>query len=328
MARPLRIQFPGAFYHVTCRGIERREIFAGDGDRYKFLELLVGSLETYQVVLYAYIMMSNHFHLLVQTKKANLSEFMRRFNICYTGWFNYRHQRSGNLYQGRYKAFLIDVDNYLLEVSRYLHLNSVRVRGLRSVGYEQRWQDVRGYRWSSLSGYLDEKRVIKFIDYDFILSMVGGRRAYRDFVVDGLKREIENPFKDVQSRIILGSKEFVVKAKGYLGRGSLREQPAYRDLVTSTLEPEVVVRILTREFGISEELLRRRGGNGVIRGMVADLLYRHSDITQAQIGRMLGEIDYMSVYQLRRRLKEKMLGHEGVRKQYAEAEIKLKKLML
>jgi len=126
MARPLRIQYPGAFYHITCRGNERKEIFLDDKDRNRFLALLTESLETYQVILYAYILMINHFHLLVQTKRANLSEFMRCFNICYTGWFNYRHHRCGHLYQGRYKAFLIDADNYLLEVSRYLHLNSVR----------------------------------------------------------------------------------------------------------------------------------------------------------------------------------------------------------
>ncbi|MBE0433587.1 transposase, partial [candidate division WOR-3 bacterium] len=91
MARALRIQFPGAFYHVTCRGIERRQIFMDDADRNKFLELLSGSLETYQVVVFAYTLMANHFHLLIQTRKANCSEFMRHFNICYTGWFNYRH---------------------------------------------------------------------------------------------------------------------------------------------------------------------------------------------------------------------------------------------
>jgi len=100
MVRPLRIQFPGAFYHITCRGIERRKIFMDDKDRSRFFALLTGSLETYQVVLNAYIMMTNHFHLLIQTKKANCSEFMRHFNICYTGWFNWRHNRCGNLYQG------------------------------------------------------------------------------------------------------------------------------------------------------------------------------------------------------------------------------------
>jgi putative transposase len=90
MARPLRIQYPGAFYHITCRGIERRNIFCHDTERNRFLGYLSDSLETYQVVLHAYILMTNHFHLLIQTKKANCSELMRHFNIRYTGWFNRR----------------------------------------------------------------------------------------------------------------------------------------------------------------------------------------------------------------------------------------------
>ena len=188
MARPLRIQFPGAYYHITCRGIERRSIYADDKDRYKFLALLAVSLETYQVFLYAYILMRNHFHLLIQTRKANCSEFMRHFNICYTGWFNWRHKRCGNLYQGRYMAFLIDADNYILEVSRYLHLNIVRVRGMKSMAYSEKWRCVRDYPWSSLRSYVTEHHAASIIAYDLILSMVGGRHAYRDFVRDGLKR--------------------------------------------------------------------------------------------------------------------------------------------
>ena len=324
MARPLRIQFPGAFYHITCRGIEKRHIYMDDNDRNRFLTLLVESLETYQVVLYAYIMMTNHFHLLIQTRKANCSEFMRHFNICYTGWFNYRHRRSGNLYQGRYKAFLVDADNYLLEASRYLHLNSVRVRKMQALDYQERWQYARGYRWSSLAGYVSERNVVRDVNYDLILSMVGGRKKYRDFVVDGLKRDIESPFRKIRSRIILGDADFVAKAKRFLRRGSLREQPSYRDLVMSTIEPEVVVGIITKEFEINQESLRQRRANGEIRGIVADLLYKYCDITQSQIGSYLGDIDYVSVHQLRRRLREKMNENAEVRQRYAEAEAKVK----
>jgi putative transposase len=324
MARPLRIQFPGAFYHITCRGIERRKIFMDDKDRYKFLALLTGSLETYQVVLHAYIMMTNHFHLLIQTKKANCSEFMRHFNICYTGWFNYRHDRSGGLYQGRYKSFLIDADNYLLELSRYLHLNGVRVRGMKSMAYQEKWRYARDYPWSSLRGYVSERHAVSIIAYDLILSMVGSRRGYRNFVIDGLKRGIGSPFKSVKSRIILGDEEFILKAKRFLKRGSVREQPSYRDLVMRTMAPEEVIRILTKEFGISKKALQRRGVNGEIRGIGAELLYKYSDITQAQIGRLLGDIDYVSVHHLRRRLREKMSKSMDMRKRYQKVEAKLK----
>jgi putative transposase len=325
MARALRIQFPGAFYHVTCRGNEQKKIFVNDEDQYRFLALLAESLETYQVVLYGYILMTNHFHLLVQTVRANLSEFMRRFNICYTGWFNYHHLRCGHLYQGRYKAFLIDADNYLLEVSRYLHLNSVRVRGLRSADYQRQWQHVKGYHWSSLPGYLSEKKVNEFIDYDFVLDMVGDRRAYRAFIVDGLRHDVDSPFKDLKKGLILGDDDFVVRVKDeYIGGGSMREQLSYRRLVCDVIEPEVLLRCVADVLGIDRVLLTQRNIGGVIRGIAADLLYKYSDLTQVQIGRLLGNIDYGAVYQLRRRLKERIKRDMQVQRIYLKIEQKLK----
>ena len=294
-------------------------------DRHKFLALLEDSLETYQVILYAYILMSNHFHLFIGTRKANCSEFMRHFNICYTGWFNYHHNRCGNLYQGRYKAYLVDVNDYLLEVSRYLHLNSVRVKGMGSLDYREKWRYARDYQWSSLPGYVSKRRVISMIDYDLLLSMVGNRRAYQDFVIDGLKRDMENPFKQVKSRIILGDDDFAADVKQYLRRGSRREQPSYRDIVTTVLEPEVVLGILQREYRISKELLQRRGAQGLLRGIAAELLYKYCEITQVQIGQLLGDIDYMAVCQLRKRLKEKMQQDAAVTKRYVEIEALLKR---
>lgn len=127
MTRALRILIPGAYYHVTCRGNERKAIFKDDIDRQAFIEKLRGSLVIYQVELHAYVLMSNHFHLMVSTPRGNLSEFMRHFNVSYTSVYNRRHNRVGHLYQGRYKAILIDQDSYLLELSRYVHLNPIRI---------------------------------------------------------------------------------------------------------------------------------------------------------------------------------------------------------
>jgi len=327
MARALRIQFPGAHYHITCRGIERRRIYMDNNDRHKFLTMLADASETYQVVLYTYIMMNNHFHLLIQTRKANCSEFMRHFNIRYTGWFNWRHERSGNLYQGRYHAYLVDADNYLLEVSRYVHLNPVRVKQTKSAAFREQWHKAIDYPWSSLPGYVSERRAQDFVDYDLVLSMVSGRRAYRKFILEGLKRGIESPFQNVLSRMIVGNDDFADYVKRYLRRVSSREQPAYREMINVTLEPEVVLGILRREFGIQKEALEQRGSNGVIRGVVAELLYRFCNITQAQIGILLGGIDYMSVYQLRNRLKKRLDNDLDLREKFAEFETKLRKSM-
>jgi REP element-mobilizing transposase RayT len=327
MARPLRIQFPGAHYHITCRGIERRAIFLNDGDRARFLNLLERSLKTYRVVLHAYALMLNHFHLLIQTEKANCAEFMRHFNICYTGWFNWRHKRNGNLYQGRYKAYLIDADSYLLEVSRYLHLNPVRVQTLRSRGYRTQWSSACSYRWSSLPGYVDEKRQDSLVEYTMVLSMAGGRHAYREFVKDGLKRELENPFKHVACRNILGDMGFVSRVKGFIKRSCLREQPSYRELQSPSLEPARLLRIITHDCGIDANLLRERHRNGPLRGMVAELLYRYCDITQAQIGLLLGEIDYISVHMLRKRLQSRLATNPKLRAQFKKLEAKIKSEM-
>ncbi len=119
MARPLRIQYPGAYYHVTCRGNERKEIFLDAHDRTVFLEKLSLSLDIYNVSLLAYVCMFNHFHMLLTTPDGNLSEFMRHFSISYTSAFNLRYGRVGHLYQGRYKSFLIDADEISLSLLSY-----------------------------------------------------------------------------------------------------------------------------------------------------------------------------------------------------------------
>lgn len=324
MARALRIQFPGAFYHVTCRGNERREIFTDDHDREKFLVLLEDSVSTHNVVVYAYILMSNHFHLLIQTRKANASEFMRHFNICYTGWFNYRHQRCGHLYQGRYKAFLIDANSYFLEVSRYLHLNVVRSGYLSSAEFEERWQYLKEYRWSSLQGYFDKKQTLTYIDYDLILSMAGGRSKYREFISDGIRRDLSNPFESLKERVILGDDDFVAKVKGkYITYGSVREQPSLRGLTANAVAPKVVIDYVAEAFGIDAVCFAQRRERGFVRGLLAELLYKYCDLTQTEIARFLGGIDYGGVYQLRRRFRERMNQDRKIQEQYRRIEGKL-----
>ena len=321
MARPLRIQYPGAFYHVTCRGNERRKIFLDDDDRYRFLELLAETLPSYQVILYGYVLMNNHFHLVVQTERANLSEFMRRFNICYTGWFNKHHSTCGHLYQGRYKAILIDKNNYLLEVSRYVHLNPARVEEIKRRAYQERWEHVRMYQWSSLPGYVDEGRSVDFVYYAMILGMVGGRGAYQRFVVDGLREGINDLYEDVQHQIILGDNDFTTRVKReYIEDGSLGEQPMYRGMVKEVVEPEVVIAGVAKVLGIEKQRLTLRLGDGVGRGIVAEILYRYSDLRQWEIGKLLGGIDYSSVSMLRRRLRTKIADDKAVGDTYKRVE--------
>jgi len=327
MARALRIQYPGAFYHVTCRGNARMNIYLASGDREKFLTLLDRSLVTYQVILYSYILMGNHFHLLLQTVRANLAEFMRHLNISYTGWFNFNHDRVGHVLQGRYKAFLVDADNYLLEVSRYVHLNSVRQGRLKKADNEKRWEYAYEYRWSSLPGYIDNRKRQKIILYDTILNMAGGRRAYFDYMMSGLHHDMRNPFEIVKNGLILGDDSFVSRLKdNHLGDGSLREQPSYRGFVSVSVAPEIIIKYIVTTYGIDEGKLKRRRSRGMgdIRGIAAELLYKFSGLTQSEIGKILGGIDYSGVYQIRRRLRDKLLHDEKSMKRFAKVENGLK----
>ncbi|HET7712134.1 MAG TPA: transposase [Thermoanaerobaculia bacterium] len=140
MARALRTDFPGAVHHVTSRGNERRPIFFDDRDREAFLDFLGQAVQRFGWSLTAYVLMTNHFHLVLQTPEPNLSRGMHWLNTAYVGWFNRRHERSGHLYGGRFKAFLIEKETYLLEVLRYVVLNPVRA---------QLVDRPENYRWSS-----------------------------------------------------------------------------------------------------------------------------------------------------------------------------------
>jgi REP element-mobilizing transposase RayT len=307
MARPLRIQYPGAYYHLTCRGNDRNRIFGDDKDRARFLKLLENSLDVYQVNLYSYVLMTNHFHLLIQTPLGNLSEFMRHFNVCYTGYYNYRHGRSGHLYQGRYKSFLIDVDNYLLEVSRYLHLNVVRVHSLRTASLEEKVNLLENYKWSSLPGYISKKKIEKFVKYDLILSMIGSRANYYKFIIEGLDKDLINPFKEIRNGGILGGDKFIKKIKEeQLEYGSSREQPGYKELISDYLQPEKITEIVVNTLEVDKEILLERYKNGITRGILSEMLYRYSGLKEAEIGKLLGNIDYSAVNRLRSRLKKKM----------------------
>ena len=128
MARPLRIEYPGAFYHVTARGNERKRIYFTKRDYLKFREYIEDAQEKYGCLLHVYVFMTNHYHMIIETPNPNISKVMHFINGSYTTYINKKRDRSGHLFQGRYKAILIDRDNYLLEASRYIHLNPVRAR--------------------------------------------------------------------------------------------------------------------------------------------------------------------------------------------------------
>ena len=305
MARPLRILFADAYYHVTCRGNERKAIFRDDTDRSVFLDKLKASRQIYGVEIHAYVLMNNHFHLMVETPKGNLSEFMRHFNISYTAAFNRRHHRVGHLYQGRYKAIVIDKDRYLLELSRHVHLNPVRVRAYRAGNIREQIRYLERYPWSSLSGYFFSQSRQSWINYDTVLNYVGGsRKRYGEFLAEGLKRGYSTPWEKLQGQVVLGEEDFVKRVKRKINaRGSRREQPAIRHFAAKELK--IVLRAVAGYFRLAEEKLTgRRTGHRNERAVAMELMYRYGGVSQAEIGKLLGNLDYTAVSRERKRLRE------------------------
>ena len=312
MVRPLRIEYPHAHYHVTCRGNDRRRIFRDDGDRHAFLERLRKSLEIYEARLHGYVLMNNHFHIIAETPKANLSEFMRHFNVAYTSYFNRRHRRTGHLYQGRFKAILFQPEAWLLPLSRHVHINPVRTprlrRGIVPEQVRQLWQ----YRWSSLGGYVSARRRESWVHYDEVLSRVGNsRRRYGRFVQDGLEPGVPSPWKELRGQVILGDDRFWERYRQEWASVAESSGRAAQPSLMPRMEPGTITAEAARYFGLAPERLRRKRGRcRDQRGLLMELLYRYGGMTQQAIGAHLGGLDYTAVSHERRRVRERMAQNE------------------
>jgi REP-associated tyrosine transposase len=237
MARSLRIQYPHAFYHVTSRGNERNPVFLSQRDREKFLSYLESATERYGAIVHVYCLMDNHYHLLLETPFGNLSQIMHHINGAYTTYFNTKRSRSGHLFQGRYKAILLDADEYAKELSRYIHLNPVRA-GIVEI--------PDNFEWSSFRYYTIGKEVPEWLCRKFILGYFEKRidramKRYRDFVYKMIGQEYKNPLNDIDNPVILGSQEFIRKVKEqFLGKQPLdRELPALRNFISKTSPDQI-----------------------------------------------------------------------------------------
>ncbi|QAA75866.1 MAG: hypothetical protein BIP78_0098 [Candidatus Bipolaricaulis sibiricus] len=219
MARPLRIEFAGAVYHVTARGNAQQDIFVDDTDRLKFLEVLGSVVQRFGWVCHAYCLLPNHYHLLVETPDANLSRGMRQLNGVYTQAFNRRHGRVGHVLQGRFKAIVVEKDSHLLEVARYVVLNPVRAGMVRH---------PRQWRWSSYRATAGEVAPPGILTTSWILSQFDRRRdrareAYRQFVRAGYDVTV---WDELRGGVLLGTDRFVEKMRPLLRDATaLREVP-------------------------------------------------------------------------------------------------------
>lgn len=253
MARPLRIEYPGAFYHVSSRGNEQKDIFKSRKDREKFLEYLASATERYGAAVHAYCQMSNHYHLLLETPAGNLSEIMRHINGAYTTYFNVKRKRSGHLFQGRYKAILVEADQYMAELSRYIHLNPVKA------GIVDRPEH---YQWSSYQSYTGQIKSPEWLRTSFILGCLATEKAdawkkYRSFVEDKLGKEYESPLLEAFGSSILGSVGFVDEISSAHVKGKEDVNIPMLRHFASRPSPEEIMQETRAEFADNEALTRQ-----------------------------------------------------------------------
>ncbi|MFW8602264.1 transposase [Desulfobacterota bacterium M19] len=327
MARALRIQYPGALYHLTNRGNERRSIFADDIDRKQFLLILSRSIEIYNVSLYSFVLMQNHWHMLVETNLGNLGEFMRHFNITYTSYYNRRHNRSGHLYQGRYKSFLIEKELYLSVVSRYIHLNPVKTVSLRKMDMGEKLKFLDKYKWSSLPGYFAPEKRYDFLQYDVVLAEYGsdnrnGRSNYQRQIADDLVTGLAIRDKIV-GQSIFGSETFINWVKeNFVGGKQQREIPGINK-IRSYLNSDLLLPLLLEELQLESVL----SATGTARQILMAMLYKYTGLNNREIGEMF-TVDYSTVSQTRKRLRENVRKNEKTRARLLQIEQRLSSVLV
>jgi len=220
MARPLRLEYKGALYHVTSRGDRREDIFEDDEDRLRWLDNLAKVCSRFNWRIHAYCLMDNHYHIAIETAEANLSKGMRQLNGVYTQYFNRRHDRVGHVFQGRYKAILIDKEAYLLELARYVVLNPIRARMVKN---------INSWPWSSYLSMTGKDTTPPWLETDWLLSHFSKQRKraikkYIDFVREGIG--LPGIWNDLKKQVYLGDEKFINKLQKKIDKKeSLEEIP-------------------------------------------------------------------------------------------------------
>lgn len=234
MARKPRIEYPGAFYHVMARGNHRESILKDDSDRERFLKKLLEYKERYGFILYAYTLMGDHIHLLIEVRKEPISRIMQGLLQSYTQWYNHKYKTVGHLFQGRYKAILCDKNSYLLNLVRYIHLNPVRAGIVK---------EPAKYKWSSHRIYLG-LALSKIVDTEFVLSQFSprlreSRKIYQSFVLEWINEGKREDFYGTIDQRFLGEEDFIEEVKKKSGKELLIEDDVLKNKTLDEIAKEV-----------------------------------------------------------------------------------------
>ena len=280
MARQLRLEFAGGLYHLTARGNAQAAIYKDDDDRIRFLDLLGREIAQQGWLCYAYCLMDNHYHLLIETPEANLSKGMRRLNQVYTQTFNRRHARVGHVLQGRYKSIVVDKDSYFQELNRYIVLNPVRARMVKT---------AKEWPWSSYlatagmctpSGWLQVKTVLKQFSHQREVA----RKRYREFVRQGVSRA--SPWEQLRGQIYLGGDDFLARMEKLAHKQSLANVPRQQTHPTRLDKGAVLARVSEVYALPVEEILTRSHGQAY--HCAAWLLRRSANVSLKEVAELFG----------------------------------------
>ncbi len=313
MARPLRIEFPNAIYHVMARGNGRQRIFHADADYQRMTDGLAKTIARTGWQVFAFVWMPNHIHLFVRTPKPNLSVGMQYLLSGYANWYAKRHQRTGHLFQGRFKAELVEDESYFWTLSRYVHLNPVR-------GKKPLVDHPSSWAWSSYPGYCRKSARIDWIEYESVLAAwqgeMGGKDsglAYRRFVESGLETPPSNPLDNALEGWLLGSDTFLKKVKKLITKPQHIDQTPKSRRLTS-LDANEVITAVAAYFKASPESYQSKRSTAPGRDLAAYLAHRRTTATLRELATAFGLSHPDSVSNLIRRAQNAISGSKSKKK--------------
>lgn len=317
MTRPLRIEYSGAFYHTLARGQRSDPIFYSDKDREKFIYRLQETVQKYHIRIHTYVLMDNHYHLLIETPHGNLSKAMHYFNSSYTNWFRIKHQLVGSLFQGRYKSILVDKDAYLLELSAYIHLNPVRA-GITKTPEE--------FAWSSYACF-SQKKESDFPYTREIRAVAGGRKAYLNFVSSRIDALVDR--SDIYGKnSILGGEKFILNSLNRFRKIKTCAESVSREVGDlkrlRKMRREDIVFALVDSFSVDEKKVFEKKRGNIYWKLYLYGLKKYTDMSLKEIGELAG-LDYAAISVLVRRFEQESETKKELSKKIAVFEASLKR---
>ncbi len=298
MARPIRIEYENALYHIMARGILRTKVFAAPAEKRLFLEILGEIKKAYGLIIHGYCLMDNHYHLQIETPQANMIKAMKRIQENYSIKYNAKQKRRGHVFEGRYKAYLVDKENYLLEVSRYIHLNPVKA-GIARTPEEYEWSSYREYIGTRKEGVTNKDWILE----RFSRFKRKAMREYRRFVMDKVKDEKYDPLEAAYGGYILGGESFVNWVKDKYSCKQEEEGISERRYIKPRISKETIIGKVRERIPEAPKEQRK---------VIVYLLRKYTDMPLKKVAAEYGKVHYSALTQMLRRNGEMLASDKRV----------------